>query len=91
MRLFGDGDEVAQLPRFHQVMFPDDGHGRYRCGIADHPIGFGRGRRGGSRIGRVSEHKTALVTGANKGIGYEIAATTRRAVIQPPPVGNPAE
>src|ERR1700722_19932748 len=47
---------------------------RYLGGIAAHPDGVGRPRLGADRIECMSEQTTALVTGANKGIGYEIAA-----------------
>jgi NAD(P)-dependent dehydrogenase (short-subunit alcohol dehydrogenase family) len=39
-----------------------------------HRIGLGRATRPRTTIDRVSEARIALVTGANKGIGYEIAA-----------------
>jgi NAD(P)-dependent dehydrogenase (short-subunit alcohol dehydrogenase family) len=74
VQLLGDGDEVSQLPSLHQVMLSGDDHDQYPCGIAAHPIGLGRSTRHRSRIGGVSEQTIALVTGANKGIGYEIAA-----------------
>src|SRR5438105_4388985 len=44
--------------------------GRYRCP----PKRCWRRRRGADRIVCMSERTIALVTGANKGIGYEIAA-----------------
>jgi NAD(P)-dependent dehydrogenase (short-subunit alcohol dehydrogenase family) len=47
---------------------------RYPCGIAAHRIGVGACRSSQRRIDAVSTQRTALVTGANKGIGYEIAA-----------------
>lgn len=74
VQLLGDGDEVSHLPRLHQGMVSGDDNHQYPCGIAAHPIGLGRRTRSRSRIGGVSEQTIALVTGANKGIGYEIAA-----------------
>ncbi len=41
--------------------------------MTEHRIGLGRGGRPRPTIDGVSETKIALVTGANKGIGYEIA------------------
>jgi NAD(P)-dependent dehydrogenase (short-subunit alcohol dehydrogenase family) len=41
--------------------------------MAAHPVGLGRRAGGASMIDPMSERTTALVTGANKGIGYEIA------------------
>jgi len=42
--------------------------------MADDRIGLGRGCSACRKIGSMSEQTIALVTGANKGIGYEIAA-----------------
>lgn len=42
--------------------------------MTGHRIGVGRAARPRASIDRMSETRTALVTGANKGIGYEIAA-----------------
>lgn len=44
------------------------------CGIARDPGGVGRFTAPARTIDVVSETKTALITGANKGIGHEIAA-----------------
>jgi len=74
VQLLRDSDEVPQLPRLHQSRVSGNGHGQYPWGIAAHPISLGRRARDRSRIDGVNEKTTALVTGANKGIGYEIAA-----------------
>jgi NAD(P)-dependent dehydrogenase (short-subunit alcohol dehydrogenase family) len=47
---------------------------QYPCGIAAYPIDLGRPTRVRSMIDGMSDRTIALVTGANKGIGYEIAA-----------------
>lgn len=47
---------------------------RYPGGIGAHPDGVGRPRPGAGRVECMSGQTIALVTGANKGIGYEIAA-----------------
>src|SRR4051812_25374756 len=54
----------------------------YRCGMTPIPIGVG-GRPARSQDRAMTQNstekkKTALVTGANKGIGYEIAAGLAR-------------
>lgn len=80
VQLLGDRDEVPQLTCLQPRQPNRDGQERYPGGIAVHPVGLGRPARRGRSIDVMSEtntmnhHKVALVTGANKGIGYEIAA-----------------
>ena len=72
VQLLGDGDEVPQLPRLHAATVPRGN--RYPAGIAAHPDGVGRPAAARGQDRSMSEQTIALVTGANKGIGYEIAA-----------------
>lgn len=74
VQLFCNGDEVAQHPSLHKLVVSGVDHDQYPCGIAADPISLGRHTRNCSKIDIVNEQKIALVTGANKGIGYEIAA-----------------
>ena len=71
VQLLGDGDEVAQLPRLHTATVLRSIPARYRCPPRS-VLAVPAATR--SRIDVMSEPTIALVTGANKGIGYEIAA-----------------
>ena len=74
VQLLGDGDEVPQLPRLHAATVRRH-QDRYPSGIAAHPDRcWTAPLRRADRIDGMSEQTIALVTGANKGIGYEIAA-----------------
>lgn len=76
VELLGDGDEVGQLAGLHGLTIPRAPSDRYLWSIDCSRIGVGRGGRAQHDRGMTptNDQKVALVTGANKGIGYEIAA-----------------
>ncbi len=74
VQFLGDGDEVPQLAYLHpSTVTPAHGRSmplRYRC-MTEMVLVPGRSA---AMLAVMSEKTIALVTGANKGIGYEIAA-----------------
>jgi len=74
VQLLGDGDEAAGLARLHVPKVPLNNPSIDVIGVSVHHRGGVGVPAGGAHARRMSESKTVLVTGANKGIGYEIAA-----------------